>query len=328
MAGAFVRPRWFVLWALAILFAGAIADQARAAPSHAAQTLKITVLSTMLADEGLGEWGYAALVEVDGRRILFDTGAHPDLVLTNARTLGVDLSQIEEVVISHNHWDHVGGLVALRRALMQANPRAMSIVHVGARIFEPRLRQDGTDANALLRHKADYEALGGRFVVHERPIELAPGLWFTGPVARVHSEANWTPGLRLRTAAGLVEDNVPEDSSLVAVTPEGLVILTGCGHAGIVNIVDHARAAIAQAPLLAVVGGLHLVDKEEGTIAWTASQLREQGIRYLLAGHCTGIEATYRLRALAGLDRRTAVVSAVGSSFELGRGIAPGRIAR
>ena len=87
----------------------------------------------MLADQGLGEWGYSALVEVDGRKFLFDTGSNPDVVLKNAKTLGIDLSDVEDVVISHNHNDHTGGLIALRRELIKKNPRAMS---PGARLIE------------------------------------------------------------------------------------------------------------------------------------------------------------------------------------------------
>src|SRR5205814_6233262 len=85
-------------------------------------SLRVLVLSTMLADEGVGEWGYAALVEVDGHRILFDTGARPDTVLTNAKELGVDLSTITDVVLSHNHDDHTGGLLTLRRTFARKNP--------------------------------------------------------------------------------------------------------------------------------------------------------------------------------------------------------------
>src|SRR5205814_1855989 len=77
-------------------------------PNKHVQSLKILVLSTMLADPGIGEWGYAAVVEVDGHRILFDTGSRPDTVLINAKELGVDLASIKEVVLSHNHDDHTG----------------------------------------------------------------------------------------------------------------------------------------------------------------------------------------------------------------------------
>jgi glyoxylase-like metal-dependent hydrolase (beta-lactamase superfamily II) len=82
------------------------------------RAVKITVLSTMLADAvGVGEWGFSALVEINGKRVLFDTGGRPETVLNNARELGVDLSNVEDVILSHNHWDHVTGLVTLRREL-------------------------------------------------------------------------------------------------------------------------------------------------------------------------------------------------------------------
>lgn len=286
--------------------------------------LKVTVLSTMLADRGLGEWGYSALVEVDGHKFLFDTGANPDVVLKNAKSLSIDLSEVEDVVISHNHDDHTGGLVSLRGELMKMNPRAMSRAHVSASIFLPRLKADGSDANGLTPFRAEYERLGGRFILHDSATELVPGVWFTGPVPRKNPETNWsTKGIKLRTPAG----DVPEDAALVFATTEGLVVLTGCGHAGIVNISEFAQTIAGPAPVFAVIGGLHLFAKSDDVVDWTGAQLRRLGVKYLLAGHCTGIEATMRLRAALGLTRKTAPVSSVGSSFTLGQGIQPGEIA-
>jgi 7,8-dihydropterin-6-yl-methyl-4-(beta-D-ribofuranosyl)aminobenzene 5'-phosphate synthase len=292
------------------------------------KTLKVTVLSTMLADQGLGEWGYSALVEVDGRKFLFDTGANPDVVLKNAKSLGINLSDVEDVVISHNHDDHTGGLITLRRELMKKNPRAMSRAHVSANIFLPRLKADGSDDNGLSPLRTEYERLGGSFALHEDAAELATGVWFTGPVPRKYPETNWsTEGLNLHTAAGDVTDNVPEDAALVFSTPEGLVVLTGCGHAGIVNISEYAQQIAGPAPIFTVIGGLHLFAKSDEVVDWTGAQLRRLGVRYLLAGHCTGIEATWRLRSALGLTRKTAPVSSVGSSFTLGKGIQPRDIA-
>jgi 7,8-dihydropterin-6-yl-methyl-4-(beta-D-ribofuranosyl)aminobenzene 5'-phosphate synthase len=292
--------------------------------SHEARALKITVLVTNVAGDprlGEGEWGYSALVEVDGHKILYDTGASPDMVLKNAKALHVDLSDVEDVVLSHNHWDHVGGLMALRREFSKANPRAMSRVHVGAAIFEPRLNDAGEDENGLRLIKAEYLATGGEFIIHDKPAQLYPGVWLTGPVPRPNAEKNWIPGLSLMTAQGRVEDNVPEDSALVFETNKGIVILTGCGHAGIINIVEYARTIAGDQPLLAVVGGLHLFNASDQTLVWTGAKLKSYRIESLLAGHCTGIEATYRLRASTGLSRKTAVVSVAGSSFTLGAGI-------
>lgn len=292
------------------------------------KSLKITVLSTMLADAGFGEWGYAALVEADGHRILFDTGAHPDVVLKNAKELGIDLSTVEEVVVSHDHDDHTGGLLALRQALMVKNPRAIGLVHVSDNIFTPRLKADGSDGNGLTPARAPYEAMGGRFVLHGGPAEIAPGVWFTGPVPRKYPETNWSDqGLKIRTAAGLVADNLPDDAALVIQTEHGLVILTGCGHAGIVNIATYATDFMHDPRVYAIVGGIHLFAKSDETVDWTGEQLKRFGVKYFLAGHCTGIEATFRLRRILGLTRKTAPVSSVGSSFSLDKGIDPRQVA-
>ena len=305
----------------------------RPAPAaHRVGALKITVLSTMLADRGIGEWGYAALVEADGRRILFDTGARPGTVLANARELGIDLSGVTDVVLSHNHGDHTGGLLALRQALASRNPAALSRVHVARGIFWPRPGGGAAgERNPMVALRARFEAAGGTFVEHDGPAELLPGVWLTGPVPRVHPERNWGIGPavgQVRTPAGAAEDHVPEDASLVFDTADGLVLLAGCGHAGVVNTVVHARRLLRGAPVRAAVGGFHLFAATDSALAWTAARLREAGLRELLAGHCTGIEATYRLRAALGLDRRTAVVSAVGSSYSLAGGIDALRVAR
>src|SRR6185369_2424045 len=116
-----------------------------ALPTAQVKQLKVTILSTMLADEGIGEWGFAALVEADGHRLLVDTGARPETVLSNLHDLKIDLSDVKEVVLTHNHGDHVGGLLTLRREFMKKNPEALSEVHVGKGIFWSRPGKDGSE---------------------------------------------------------------------------------------------------------------------------------------------------------------------------------------
>jgi 7,8-dihydropterin-6-yl-methyl-4-(beta-D-ribofuranosyl)aminobenzene 5'-phosphate synthase len=294
------------------------------------QSLKITILSTMLADgDELGEWGFAALVEADGHRILFDTGAHTDVVLKNARSLGIDLATVPEVVLSHNHSDHVGGLLTLRQEFLAKAPTALSRVHVGKGIFYRRTSfNPGIDDNPALLLKPVYEKTGGVFISHDGPAQIYPGIWLTGPVPRKYPERNWGGSGRVLTPDGWSEDNVPEDQAMVFDTDKGLVVLVGCAHAGIINTLDDARTIVRPARFYAVVGGVHLFAASDQTLDWTAGKLAGFGVDNFLGAHCTGIEPVFRFRAALDLDRRHCVVAAVGSNFTLGQGIDPRNIAR
>jgi 7,8-dihydropterin-6-yl-methyl-4-(beta-D-ribofuranosyl)aminobenzene 5'-phosphate synthase len=116
--------------------------------------------------------------------------------------------------------------------------------------------------------------------------------------------------------------------SLYIDTPQGLVVITGCGHAGTINTIQHARAVVREAPAYGLIGGLHLFASSDKEVEWTATKLKEFGLAHLIGAHCTGIEAVYRIRQVAGLDRKKAVVGAVGSSFSLDGGIDPLDLAR
>ena len=136
-----------VLISITLLFlVWGLLDEATAQTTqHQIQRFKITILSTMLVGDtaGIGEWGFAALFNMDGHQMLVDTGAHTDTVIRNARDLHVDLSDVQEVILTHYHWDHVSGLLTLRRELMKDNPRALPIVHVSDGIFDSRPSETG-----------------------------------------------------------------------------------------------------------------------------------------------------------------------------------------
>jgi 7,8-dihydropterin-6-yl-methyl-4-(beta-D-ribofuranosyl)aminobenzene 5'-phosphate synthase len=287
--------------------------------------LKITILSTMLANDGIGEWGFAALVEADGKKILFDTGARPNTVLENAKELKVDLGDVQDVILSHFHDDHTTGLMTLRREYAKGSPSALSRVHVGQGIF---LERRGEDSNPMIAMKKEYEAAGGRFIVHEKPDELSPGVWLTGPIPRTYPEKNYPKGIEVKEGGIWVEDNLPEDQSLVFNTARGLVLLAGCGHAGIINTLEYARRVIRSAPVEAAIGGFHLFNAPDQQLNWTADKLKEFQIVQILGAHCTGIESVYRLRQRLGLSRHDCVVGTVGATFDLKNGIHTGPIAQ
>jgi len=308
------------------LFLISLSALAQTQPLAQVKTLKITVLSTMLADSGFGEWGFAALVEVDGRKLLFDTGAAPDTVQRNLRELKLSLGDVPELILSHNHPDHNGGLATLREDAMKQNAKALARAYTATGIFYQRAR------NGTLEQRDRYLRSGGTFTELNAPREIYPGVWLTGPVPRQYPERNFVTNGRAGTVTlpdgKSMEDNVPEDQSLVINTAQGLVVLSGCGHSGIINTLTYAQQKIRNAPVHAAIGGFHLFQADDKTLAWTADKLREMKLANFVGAHCTGIEAVYKLRELTGLTRQTCNVGAVGSSFTLEGGIAAGKIAK
>ncbi|MCH9684180.1 MAG: MBL fold metallo-hydrolase [Deltaproteobacteria bacterium] len=271
-----------------------------ATASHRVTALTITILSTTEPGPGEGEWGFAALVEADGQRILFDSGAKRQTVLRNAETLGIDLHTVPAVVLSHHHGDHVGGLLTLRRAVAEDAPEALATVHTARGMFEPRrFGAKPREVNRMVAIRPAFQASGGTFVVHDAPGQIAPGVWVTGPIQRLHPERNWSGSRRIPGADGWVEDTLPESQALIVDTERGLVVLSGCGHAGIVNTVTHARASIRTAPIHAAVGGFHLHQATTPHLEWTAKRLLELDLQQLLGAHCTGRGIVERLATRA-----------------------------
>jgi 7,8-dihydropterin-6-yl-methyl-4-(beta-D-ribofuranosyl)aminobenzene 5'-phosphate synthase len=294
-------------------------------PTNEVSSLKITTLSTMLVNfNGIGEWGYSALVEVDEKKILFDTGKNPETVLQNAKDLGIDLADVEDVFLSHFHQDHTGGLLTLRKELKKINPNALIRVHVGKGIFNERLGHE----NSMPQIKDELEADGVQFIVYENEYELFPGVWITGPIRRIHDEKNYFTRVKIKMGDEFIEDYLPEDQSLAIDTPDGFVLVSGCGHAGIVNTLEHIKSNINDKSIFTVIGGFHLMDATDEHLKWTADKLGDFGVSKIIGAHCTGINALYTLRHLMNLSRSDAVVGSIGDSFDLENGINAGYIAR
>lgn len=325
---------------LALVCPALVAAPARAA--HPAPDPRTPVVDdyriTILADavpgrKTIGEWGFSALVEVTragvSRRFLFDTGDKAGTVLANATTLGIELCTVEDVVLSHHHGDHNGGLVTLRNTCVARGfPNAFRTAWVGGReILWSRLGADGLEKNPLLSAgiAQQYLASGGTFDAGNdlpRPF-LVPGVFLTGHVPRVHDERTYLPVTPMQMwnpdLQAYVPELVPEDQALVINTSTETVVLTGCGHAGTTNTLLAARGIVGGDPYIVLAGGLHWYqmergDKHEvGTVDWEADNMDALNLKAMLGGHCTGFERFFYVRDQLKFDSTRAAVAAVGT---------------
>ena len=256
-------------------------------------------------DPGLrAEHGFAALVsvrrEATTTTLLFDTGLTPDGMVVNASRMGVDLSGVHGVVLSHGHFDHVGGLVGLAG---RRGPRALPMVVHPRAWTRRRLAPPNHDVFELptLSRRA-LEGEGFEVVERREPSLLVDGcVLITGEVDRTTEFERGMPPLHQAwNGAGWEHDAlVPDDQALVVhVRGRGLVVLTGCGHAGAVNIVRQAQRLTGVDRLHALLGGLHLSGPAfEPVIPPTVAALTELAPALLVPAHCSGWRAQHALAA-------------------------------
>ena len=252
----------------------------------------------------VAEHGFSALVTIrrGGRSstLLFDTGLSPDAMVTNAGRLGVRLNEVHSVVLSHGHFDHAGGLAGLAG---KRGVRSLPMVVHPLVWTRRRLAVPGRDAEEL--PTLSRRALGGEgFEVIERrdPSLLLEGsVLITGEVDRTTGfERGMPPAHQAWTGSQWVHDPlVIDDQALVVhVRGRGLVVVTGCGHAGAVNIVRHAQRLTGVGQLHALVGGLHLGGPAfEPAIPLTVAALTDLAPGLVVPGHCTGWRAQHALAA-------------------------------
>ena len=279
---------------------------------------QVTVLATNISDYGgLGEWSFAALFESDQDAVLFDTGFKENTVLHNVLHLGVDLSQVEKVVLSHFHSDHTGGLLILREHFRPANESALSQVYVAAGFFDQRVTETGVEVGpgdfAIAQDfRAAAEALGIRFIEVDEPTEIAPKLWLTGPVPRVEEHYNGPSGLFINRDGTSIPDIIIDDQSLGYLTDKGWLMTSGCGHSGLINT-GKMLQSIKDEPIYSIVGGFHLWQADSETLNRTASWLGERGLGLMMGGHCTGIAAAETIASQLQLSRSQISHAAIGS---------------
>jgi len=254
--------------------------------------VRITTLSENTANYGyLAEWGLSILVEVNETRILMDTGLSFSAV-HNAQLMGIDLSTIDCIVLSHGHADHTGGL----REVLKIKGEVEVIAHPD--IWAAKCAQrnkKGTRYNGIPFLREELESLGARFKLVREPVHITEQVMTTGEVPMLSGYEEIENNLFVKEAGVIHPDPLADDLALIVDTDFGLVVILGCAHRGIINTLHHAQNLTGKELVYAVIGGTHLFRASEERLEKTIADLREIGIQRLGVSHCTGFHASARL---------------------------------
>lgn len=234
--------------------------------------MKLTVLCNDEAKTGFEkEHGLSLFLEIDDKKILFDTGA-TDVFVNNAHKLNIHLKNLDAVVLSHGHWDHGNGLKYLENVKLVCHPGC----------FERRFRKQ-EDIEISLPFLVPELKEQFELVLSKAPYSISEKIIFLGEIPRENSfegkYSNWYKENK-------EEDFVMDDSGMVIITEKGLVVIAGCSHAGICNIIEYAKKVTGVNDVYSVIGGFHLLEDNE-VAKKTLDYFEKEGIRKVYPLHCT-----------------------------------------
>ena len=254
--------------------------------------VRITTLSENSAQlDFLGEWGLSILVETESCKVLLDTGQSMSAV-HNADLIGIDLSTIDKIVLSHAHGDHTGGL---REVLRRVGKGVEVIAHPD--IWIPKYVRFG-ETNRYVGIpfiREDLESLGASFTLTRKPYKIGDDIMTTGEIEMTTDYETIDDRLYAKKGSRMIPDPLADDLALIVRTSEGLALITGCAHRGIINTVRHVQKLTKGEYIHTIIGGTHLMVASPERIERTASELKKLGLQRLGVSHCTGFNASAML---------------------------------
>lgn len=221
----------------------------------------------------LAEWGFSAYIQINETNILLDTG-HTGIYKQNAEQLDVDLQDTHFIVLSHHHWDHVGGL------------RFHNFKSKKKIIFHPELL-DKLPLKESEKIKSDFE-----IITSDIPLEIADGVYFLGEIPR---KTNFERGM-------YKNDKMLDDTAIAVKTEKGVVVITGCSHAGICNICEYAKE-ITNQKLYAVIGGFHLFEDDKKAVDGTIEYFQVEKPEHLYPMHCIDFPSLAKFYSIFGVQK-------------------------
>ncbi len=254
--------------------------------------LKVLVDNNTIIDRYyLGEPGVSYLITEGEAKVLFDVG-YSDVFIQNAIKMNESLMDVNYVVISHGHNDHTGGLVPLAKLYSEARAQHRPIVVAHPEAFSYK-EYYGDEIGSIL----DIKKVGKYFdtSLTNEPLWITDKLVFLGEIDRTNDFENIEPIGRCEHADSMLDDYVKDDSALVYKSSQGLVIITGCSHAGICNIIEYAKKVCGDSRVLDVIGGFHLLESSKVQSEGTLNYFEKQDINNIHPCHCTSLEYKIKL---------------------------------
>ena len=260
-------------------------------------SVQITTLSENTAGRAglLAEWGLSVLVETGDTKVLLDTCSSFS-VTHNAPILGVDLSAIDKIVLSHGHYDHTGGL---REVLSKTGPVDI-IAHPD--VWDKKYIRFGEHDGyiGIPFSKEELEGMGASFKLSPEPVWITNEIVTTGEIPMVEEYESIEANFYVKKAGEMLPDPFSDDRALVIVTDAGLVVILGCAHRGAINTLRHAQQITGVELIHTVIGGTHLISASEERILRTAVAFQELGVQQVGVSHCTGLPASVLLAQQLG----------------------------
>lgn len=260
--------------------------------------LRLTPLCNNLVklnSECIGEHGFSLFIEFFNKSYLFDTG-HGYGVIHNSKLLDKKLTELDGIIISHGHYDHIGGL---KQVLQYAGPKK---VYCHPSTFLKRyISEEGeNEYTGPSSSKSEYESFGAEFVFCDSFTEISNNVFITGFVPRKTAYEkvpdNWV--CENCKTHSLDHDIIPDDNSLLIRTEKGLVVILGCAHSGPVNILNYISEKLPKEKIIGIIGGTHLAEANLERMDETVNKFKELNLDFIAPAHCTGFERTFELKRI------------------------------
>lgn len=256
--------------------------------------LSILIDNTVCFGTGLlkGEHGFSALIETEGIKVLFDAG-YSGLVVSNSHVMGIDLNTIDCLVFSHGHWDHTGGLKSILENRESYGVKTPIVVYAHPEAFY-RKRNKGKDIGSPMIEEEIAKRCDLRLT--RDPVWFTERLVFLGEIPRKNDFEIEPLGQVLKNGMW-IDDFVLDDSGIVYNSDDGLVVIGGCSHSGICNIITHAIKVFGTDKIAAVIGGFHLQGQKLQTER-TVNVFQEANVEKMYPCHCTDLNAKFKLNEI------------------------------